>query len=183
MVPVNLIGVFPIGPENFLCALMEWEEEHRYIPVWLPPIEGALLAARLGEWEPKRPDPYDVIAELLGHTTDSIAGIEITNYYQGTFYATLSLENGTEIDMRTSDALLLALVADVQVEMDETVLQLASIHIGAHDAMEYFGIEAEEPEPGLDPEAFEAFLRELEHDLGQDGDPFGGSGGGDQPSS
>lgn len=198
MVPVQLVGVFPVGPENFMCALLEWEEQRRFVPLWLPPIEGAMLAARLEDWAPRRPDAHEVMADIIANATTGIAGIELTNYHQGTFMATLSLEDGTEIDMRASDALLLALATDTQVEADETVLQQASMHLTARDAREVFGIDLEVddnapgegadhlensyPEdggPSVDPDAFEAMMREL----GMDEDSFGGSDGGDQPSS
>lgn len=187
MVPIHLLGVFPIGPENFMCALFEWEDNHRYLPVWLPPIEGALLAARLEDWAPRRPDAHDVLADVIGQTSSGVSSIEISSYHEGVFVSTLTLDNGTEIDMRTSDALLLALVMDVQIEADETLLQQASLHINARDAAEYFDIEIDDdadaddlpPETldadGLDAEAFEAFMRELGVDetdfpeMGEDG--------------
>ncbi|AQQ15209.1 hypothetical protein CGLAU_06230 [Corynebacterium glaucum] len=173
MTPIHLLGVFPIGPENFMCALFEWEESSRYLPVWLPPIEGALLAARLEDWAPRRPGVHDVLADVIDQTSAEVNAIELSSYHEGVFVATLTLDNGAEIDMRTSDALLLGLVMDVQIEADETVLQHASIHINGRDAAEYFGIEIEDnsdvdeipPETldtdGLDAAAFEAFMREL----------------------
>lgn len=192
MVPVNLLGVFPFGPEQFLCALLEWEEKHRYVPLWLPPIEGANLAARLDDWSPKRPDAYEAMADIIAQTTPGIAGIELSSFHDGVFIATLTLEGGAEVDMRPSDALLLALVADVQLEVDESVLQQASMFISARDLREQFGIDAPEDEslfddtlsgaeriesvtgerePELDPEAFENFMRELGFDDTFEADP------------
>ncbi|UIZ93120.1 bifunctional nuclease family protein [Corynebacterium sp. CNCTC7651] len=191
MVPVNLLGVFPFGPEQFLCALLEWEEKGRYVPLWLPPIEGATLAARLDDWSPKRPDAHEAMADIIAQTTPGIASIELSSYHDGMFTATLTLEGGAEIDMRPSDALLLALVADVQLEADETVLQQASMALTKHDAREFFGLDIPdatltegdlaagprpeavtgEREPELDPDAFEDFMRELGFDGKLDDEP------------
>lgn len=179
MVPVNLVGVFSIGPERYLCALLEWEERRRFIPVWLPPMEGATLAARFDDWTPRRPDTHDALAGVISHATEGVSGIEISTYSNGTFISTLSLGDGSEIDMRTSDALVLALMLDVQVEADETVLQQCSLHLSPLDANQYFGLDlqhddasdrsdldeaallAAEEETPIDPEAFEDFMREL----------------------
>lgn len=179
MVPVSLVGVYPIGPESFMCALLEWEDEGRFVPLWLPPIEGAMLAARLEEWEPRRPDAHDVLADLIGQATAGLSSIELTSYHEGMFVATLTLDGGQEIDMRPSDALLLALISDVQLEADETVLHQASIYLTAHDAQEFFGLERDDDlGEELDAESFAEFMREL----GVDEDSFdvpGDDGDGD----
>lgn len=179
VVPVNLVGVFSIGPERYLCALLEWEERHRFIPLWLPPMEGATLAARLDDWAPRRPDTHDALAGVISHATEGVSGIEITTYNNGTFFSTLSLGDGTEVDMRTSDALVLALMLDVQVEADEAVVQQCSLHLSPLDAHQYFGLDlqqggtsagsdadaagllASEEETRIDPEEFEDFMRKL----------------------
>lgn len=178
MVPVTLVGVYPVGPEQFLCALLEWEEERRYVPVWLPPVEGAALAARLDGWSPRRPDAHDVLGSVINQATSGVASIELSSYHQGTFIATLTLHDGTEIDMRPSDALLAASVLDVQLEADETVLQHAAMFLSAGDAQDYFGIESDDDldadlRQALDGEEFAAFMRELgvgEDDDGDDND-------------
>ena len=71
MEAVNLIGVFPVGPEDFLCALLQRPTNGRCIPVWLPPMEGAELAARLDGWAPNRPRPVDAMAEIIRTSTRS----------------------------------------------------------------------------------------------------------------
>ena len=180
MIPVNLVGVFAVGPEEFLCALLEWEEEQRYVPVWLSLTEGAALAAALdGDGDKRRPSAHDAMAEIISRATSGIDGVTIVSYYQGVFISELSLIDGTRIDMRTSDALLLAVATDTQIAATEQVLQHASMRIPASAAKELFDLDVEDDlvEEEL-PGEFEQFMREL----GLDGDG-GEDGGSDKPSS
>lgn len=143
MEAVNLVGVFPVGPENFLCALLQRETNGRCIPVWLPPLEGAELAARLDGWMPNRPRPVDAIAELIRTSTDGADTLEISSFVDGTFMATLGIYGGAEIDLRASDALLLAEELDMELGVDETVAAQASIFLSPEDARRYLQADIE----------------------------------------
>ncbi|MHA2788934.1 bifunctional nuclease family protein [Corynebacterium sp. S7] len=144
MVPLTYYGVHSIGPENYLCALLHWEERGRIVPVWIPPIEGARLAARDAMWESDRPDTYDLMVSIIEQSTQGVKAIEISSYYHGTFVATLEMEDGEEIDARLSDALVLSTILDLPIEADETVLAQASLWISAEDARDQFGIDLPE---------------------------------------
>lgn len=143
-VPVTLCGVYPVGPENYLCAVLLWEEKRRFIPVWLPPVGGAQLLGRISDWEPTRPDTHDLVFELIERCTPGIAAIELSNYHQGVFMAQLTMEDGSELDCRPTDALILATMADLPVEVDEAVLTQASVRLTPDEAAEYFDIQLDD---------------------------------------
>ena len=88
MESVQLIGVFPVGPENFLCALLQRPSNGRCIPVWLPPQEGAELAGRVSGWAPNRPRPTDALADLIRQSTPGVESIELSSYVDGIMMAT-----------------------------------------------------------------------------------------------
>lgn len=183
MEAVSLLGVFPVGPEDFLCALLQRSTNGHCIPVWLPPMEGSELAARLDGWAPSRPRPTDALAQLIGGVTAGVETIELSSYLNGTFMATLTLVGGTEIDLRASDALLLASELDVELTVDDAVAAQASVFISEEDAMRYLEAEIDTgnmPDQSAsasgDAQAdadFEALMRSLgvqDSDLGE-GDP------------
>lgn len=140
-VPVSLCGVFPVGPENFLCAVLLWEERRRFLPIWLSPIGGAQLLGRIGEWEPTRPDAHNLLVDIIEQSTSGVSAIELTGYYNGVFMAQVTMEDGAEIDCRPTDALILALMLDLPIEVEEDVLNQASLWLSAEDAADYFDIE------------------------------------------
>ena len=79
MIAVNLVGVYAIGPEEFLCALLEWEEEQRYVPVWLSLADGAALAAAIEGEARRRPSVHDAMTELITRaTTGTVSYAHVT---------------------------------------------------------------------------------------------------------
>lgn len=143
-VPVSLCGVFPVGPENFLCAVLLWEERRRFLPIWLSPVGGAQLLGRIGEWEPTRPDTHNLLVDIIEQSTSGVSAIELTGYYNGVYMAQVTMEDGAEFDCRPTDALVLALMLDLTIEVEEDVLNQASLWMSAEDAADYFDIEFEE---------------------------------------
>lgn len=143
-VPVSLCGVFPVGPENFLCAVLLWEERRRFLPIWLSPVGGAQLLGRIGEWEPTRPDTHNLLVDIIEQSTSGVSAIELTGYYNGVYMAQVTIEDGAEFDCRPTDALVLALMLDMTIEVEEDVLNQASLWMSAEDAADYFDIEFDE---------------------------------------
>ncbi|WP_342319704.1 bifunctional nuclease family protein [Corynebacterium mayonis] len=170
MVPLSLLGVFPIGPENFLCALLRCEANKRFIPVWLPPFEGGRLMARLSGWESNRPTAEEVLADVLRSGTKGVESIHLSSYYNGVFMASITLADGTQYDARPSDALNLAVILDVPVEADESVVAQASLRLNTMDALNYFNLELDndrsEGESASGDAAADAEFAELMRNLG-----------------
>ncbi|OEY04420.1 hypothetical protein A0K93_07060 [Corynebacterium sp. BCW_4722] len=148
MESVHLVGVFPVGPEHFLCALLQRPSNGRFIPVWIPPFEGGQLAARLEGWSPNRPRMTEVFADALRESGNWVEAVEISSYVDGTFMATATLVNGNEVDMRASDALLLACEIECELGIDEMVASQASIYISPEDVRDFFGEDAMVDTPG-----------------------------------
>ena len=95
--------------------------------------------------------------------------------------ATLTIFGGTEIDLRASDALLLAEELDMELTVDDTVAAQASVFLSQEDAQRYlqaeieienFADEAVSASGDAQADAdFEALMRSLgveDSDLGED---------------
>lgn len=145
MVPLDFYGVHTLGPENFVCVLLHSRERDRVLPVWISPVEGARLTARQAQWEPDRPDTYDLLASIITQSTSGATAVEITSYYNGTFIAEIQMQDGEEIDSRVSDAVLLAQLLDLPISADGLVVSQAGIWVSREDARQHFGIDLPEP--------------------------------------
>lgn len=159
MVPLSVAGVFPLGPENFLCALLHAPEKGRFLPVWLPPVEGAQLSARLSGARPTRPGTHDVLSDVITQSGRGVSSIEISSYVNGVFMATLTLADGTEYDLRASDALVLAAALDEEIEADEAVLAQAGLRISAADLATYFNLDIDPGGSAAEGESASGTLR------------------------
>jgi len=102
----------------------------RYLPIWIGPAEADAIAVKLQDVTVPRPLTHDLlhsVIDALGATINSIIVSELKN---DTFYAkiVLSVDGGQmEVDSRPSDALALAVRADVPIYAEETVLDKAGI--------------------------------------------------------
>jgi len=102
----------------------------RYLPIWIGPAEADAIAVKLQGVDVPRPLTHDLlraIIDALGASIDSIIVSELKN---DTFYAKLILNiDGAkmEIDSRPSDALALAVRAEVPIYAEEIVLDKAGI--------------------------------------------------------
>ncbi|OIR45663.1 bifunctional nuclease domain-containing protein [Corynebacterium sp. NML130628] len=176
MQSLNLLGVYPVGPEHFLCALLHAPEQDLYLPVWLSPFSGGKLAALIDDVGPLNPSIYETYLETLKDLGTQVQALRIASYYQGVFRAEVLLSTGSKVDTSMSDALLLAWTGDISLQVDPQVLRQAGIRISPADAKGLFdldlpdnssGAEAESVSASGDPEADRDFER-LMKSLGAD---------------
>lgn len=139
LIPVEYHGVHTAGPEEFSCVLLRWAEQNRVLPLWISPITATELDARESGYSPRRPSTHEVLAETLSSLTSGVAGINLVSAYEGTFIANIALNDGEEIDVRASDAVMLARLLELDIQVDEDVLTQNSFFATDMDLQQYFG--------------------------------------------
>ena len=111
-------------------VILKEKGSERYLPIWIGPAEADAIAVKLQGVTVPRPLTHDLlrtVIDTLGATVDSIVVSDLKN---DTFYARVILNvdgRQTEIDSRPSDALALAVRAEVPIFAEEAVLDKASI--------------------------------------------------------
>jgi uncharacterized protein len=111
-------------------VILKEKGSERYLPIWIGPAEADAIAVKLQGVAVPRPLTHDLlrsVIDTLGATVDSIVVCDLKN---DTFYARLILNvdgKQIEIDSRPSDALALAVRAEVPIFAEEAVLDKASI--------------------------------------------------------
>jgi uncharacterized protein len=111
-------------------VILKEKGSERYLPIWIGPAEADAIAVKLQGVTVPRPLTHDLlrtVIDTLGAKVDSIVVSDLKN---DTFYARviLNVDGGqTEIDSRPSDALALAVRAEVPIYAEEAVLDKASI--------------------------------------------------------
>jgi bifunctional DNase/RNase len=138
-------------------------ERRRYLPIWIGPWEANAIAMRLQGLSPERPLTHDLFAGVLEQLGATIREVVIADLAGETYHARIVLEAGgrvLEIDSRPSDALALAVRADVRIFAAEEVLERAGVE----------GDRADEDEP-VDEErlsVFRDFVNSLDVEPGAD---------------
>lgn len=150
---VEYRGIHFMEPEGHPCVMLYWAKQNRYLPVWVSIEQAASFVDYDEDEPPRRPRALDVLLETITVATNGLDDIRIVNQNEGEFYASILLRDDIEIDARASDAILLALAADVPVMVEEAVLAKCSIPIPPEDVRNYFGFDTVTPEDGLDSSA------------------------------
>ena len=114
---------------NRVVILREKESE-RYLVIWIGPAEAEAIAMRLGDVSPPRPQTHDLLRNLIESLGGAVSHVLVNDIQNDTYFARIVVQvNGkaVEIDSRPSDAIALAVRAEVPVYVDETVLERAGI--------------------------------------------------------
>lgn len=97
------------------------------LPLFVGQFEAEAIVLSLQEIEISRPQPHDLIRSVVKALDGSIRSVEITHMNAATFFAEILMEDadGREIhlDCRPSDAISIALRANVPIYVDNDLLQ------------------------------------------------------------
>ncbi len=127
-VTVDAIQVSLISPHRIV--LLKEVERERYLPIWIGACESEAIAMRLQGITPPRPLSHDLMLEIIRHLGASLEFVVVTALRKDTFYAKLALtreERPLFIDCRPSDAIALAVRADVPIYVEDEVMQAVGV--------------------------------------------------------
>jgi bifunctional DNase/RNase len=106
------------------------EGEKLRIPIIIGPYEAQAIAIELEGLNPSRPLTHDLVRNILKSIDVQIVEVNINRFYEGVFYALITLFDGTkniEIDSRTSDAVALAVRFNCPIYADDKVIDSTAI--------------------------------------------------------
>lgn len=146
---------------NDVVVLLREEEQGRAVPILIGPHEGVAIASVQSGLTTGRPGPYDLILSVIDATGVSLDQVEIVELREGIFIAELVLSNGERIDSRTSDAIAVALRADVDVYCAKDIVEEAGLFLDVDgDEEDTYHVREEETEEEV--AQFRSFLDEVD---------------------
>ncbi len=111
-------------------VILKEKDAERYLPIWIGPAEADAIAVKLQGVNVPRPLTHDLMRSVIDTLGVNIDYIIVNDLKNDTFYAKIILNaDGTqiEIDSRPSDALALAVRAEVPIYAEEPVIDKAGI--------------------------------------------------------
>ena len=102
----------------------------RYLPIWIGENEADAIVMALRGIKIQRPFTHDLLETIIVKMGGELVRVIISKVENSTFYATIEIilgEAHLEIDARPSDAIALAVRAEVPIFADEAVLKHAGI--------------------------------------------------------
>jgi bifunctional DNase/RNase len=110
-------------------VILKEKTAERYLPIWIGPSEADAIAVKLQGVSVPRPLTHDLLCSVIDALGASINSIIVSDLKNDTFYAKILLSvdgEQMEVDSRPSDALALAVRAEVPI-FAEAVLDKAGI--------------------------------------------------------
>ena len=111
-------------------VILKEKAADRYLPIWIGPAEADAIAVRLQEVSVARPLTHDLLRSIIDALGAQVNCIVVNDLANDTFYARILLDvNGKslEIDSRPSDAIALAVRAQVPIYAEDSVLEKAGV--------------------------------------------------------
>src|SRR4051812_9079767 len=111
----------------------------RYLPIWIGHFEADAIAIPMQKVPVSRPLTHDLLRSAISTLGAKLERVVITDLADETFYAKLILtqeDRTLEVDARPSDAIALAIRAEVSIFVEERVLESAGVTFDGEDENE-----------------------------------------------
>jgi len=112
-------------------VILKDDKLDRYLLIWVGIPESNAIALELQNETAPRPLTADLLKAVIDKLGARVADVSVTELKNDTFYATVGLLNAdgerVEVDARPSDAIALAVRAEVPVFVDQDILDQAAI--------------------------------------------------------
>jgi bifunctional DNase/RNase len=159
-------------------VILKEKDSDRYLPIWIGPAEADAIAVRLQDVQVARPLTHDLLRDLIDKLGGSVEHIIVNDLSNDTFYAKIMLQvdgRSLEVDSRPSDAIALAVRAQVPIFADESVLEKAGVRLDEETgAIE--GVDETEETKEASPEELEKLSPFRDVIEGLDLEDFGSKG-------
>ena len=113
-------------------VILKEKDSDRYLPIWIGPAEADAIAVRMQDVSVARPLTHDLLRQVIADLGAEVQYIFVNDLSNDTFFARIMLKVGDrdlEVDSRPSDAIALAVRAEVPIYADESVLEKAGVRL------------------------------------------------------
>lgn len=126
---LSVVGVRVELPANQPIVLLKEADGERYLPIWIGAVEATAIAFAQQGIVPPRPLTHDLLRDVLQAVGAKLQAVHITELRDGVFFAELVFASGVRVSARPSDAIALAIRAEVSIFGAEALLAEAGIVI------------------------------------------------------
>ena len=131
-VSFDIVGKQPI-------VLLKTAEGNKFLPIWIGHPEAAAILMKLQGASTPRPMTHDLVTSMLGELDAQVVRITVTELRENTFHASITVaQNGNEleIDSRSSDAIAVAVRAQVPIFAADDVIEDSAIEMEGDEVNE-----------------------------------------------
>ena len=118
-IPARVLDVRRTPAGRHVVVLTAGDAE---LPIWIGAPEAEALVAGLQDVELPRPNAHALALSLLTASGRRVSSVCVSRLEAAIFYAEVILDDGTAVDARPSDALVMAIASGCPIEIDRAVL-------------------------------------------------------------
>jgi len=127
---VEVKGVYLGKTPQGGAPLVLLQANHRVMPIYVGIPEAISISSALKDQTAPRPMTHDLIVSMLESLHCLIEGIYIDDFYDGIYYAKLTISDHTgskELDARPSDCIAVALRTGTEIYVREEIFEEVSM--------------------------------------------------------
>ncbi|MGH7639669.1 MAG: bifunctional nuclease family protein [Candidatus Dormibacteria bacterium] len=118
-------------PSGQHVVVLKQKDAERFLPIWVGLAEANAIALRITGIKPDRPQPHDLMVNMLTLLDVTVTRVVVAELKDDTFHARIigRREGGREVifDSRSSDAIAVAVRVDAPIYVVEEVLDQAGV--------------------------------------------------------
>jgi bifunctional DNase/RNase len=125
---MEIRGLMLDPSSNVPIVILRDVDNQVFLPIWIGVFEANAIALRIENVEPPRPMTHDLLRSVLEEVGVTVRKVVISDLQDNTFYALIHADRDGEqfrLDARPSDAIALALRAEVPIYVLRPVLDKA----------------------------------------------------------
>ena len=129
MIEMFVSGVAIDPTNNTPIIILKNNDKKKTLPIWIGISEASAIAMKLVGVSSQRPLTHDLIKSVIEVCKARVLEVDLDGFNGNTFFAKIKIKLGRRtflIDSRPSDAIALALRAEVPILVDEKVIEQAA---------------------------------------------------------
>lgn len=127
MIEMRVMGIALDTRTGSPIVVLNDKDNRKALPIWIGSAEASAIIRKIENIPSTRPMTHDLFIQIAQKTGFEIARVEINDVDDATYFASVimfnsELQKEIEIDSRPSDAIAIALRADVPIYVTTTVM-------------------------------------------------------------
>lgn len=135
MIEMRVMGIALDTRSGSPIVVLNDLNNRKALPIWIGSAEASSIIRKIEDIPSTRPMTHDLFINLIEKAGQALKQVEIADVDEQTYFANLVIEtaDGKEIllDSRPSDAIAIAIRADVPIFVSDEVMEMGAISTGS----------------------------------------------------
>jgi bifunctional DNase/RNase len=135
MIEMRVMGIALDTRSGSPIVVLNDLNNRKALPIWIGSAEASSIIRKIEDIPSTRPMTHDLFIDLIEKSGQTLKQVEIVDVDEQTYFANLIIEtsdgNQIVIDSRPSDAIAVAIRADVPIFVSEQVMESGAISTGS----------------------------------------------------